>query len=170
MGLTLLIIVALNLSLFLHNNAVENVNAIHSSNCESESYRDPKGFKGSRCRVIKLCFIAEIEILLFRAGVELNPGPGSRPNPPLTFPEFSIISQNCRGLTDCKNACKFMKKVSSFQAPPTFICTQETHCINGFVLDNFYKGLHVIDDGDRNQRGVSILIPEGTGLCTSSRF
>ena len=36
------------------------------------------------------------KILLLRAGIESNPGP------PLDCPGFRLLSQNCRGLSDCK--------------------------------------------------------------------
>ena len=51
--------------------------------------------------VLKKAFscISVLAKLLIRAGVEVNPGPGSRN----TFP-FSIKSQNCRGLTDTKKS------------------------------------------------------------------
>ena len=46
-------------------------------------------------------------------------------------------------------------------SPLTVACLQETHHINRFAIDNLFKGTLVNDDGDRNQKGVCILIPEG---------
>ena len=127
------------------------------------SRSDYRSMKSPLCRQTKLCFAIGIWILLLRAGIEPNPGPDLTAN----FPEFSVISQNCRGLTNCKKVCRMVKKLNSSKAPLTVACLQETHCINKFALNNLYKGSYVVDDGDRNQRGVSILIPEGLELCES---
>ena len=75
-----------------------------------------------------------------------------------------MISQNCRGLTDCKKACKLVRSISSVRnkkgKAPTVACLQETHFINRFALDNLYKGSYAVDDGERNEKGVAILVPE----------
>lgn len=127
------------------------------------SHKNYRSMKSTLCRQTKHCFVIGIGILLLRAGIEPNPGPDLATN----FPEFSVISQNCRGLTNCKKVCRMVKKLNLSKAPLTVACLQETHCINKFALNNLYKGTYVVDDGDRNQRGVSILIPEGLELCES---
>ena len=118
--------------------------------------------------VISLAFLCGLAILLIRAGVELNPGPDSAGHP--DFPEFGIISQNCRGLTDCKKSCRLVRKLNSHKnkSVPVIACLQETHCINRFALDNLYSGSYLADDGERNQRGVAILIPDAFELCEHS--
>ena len=52
---------------------------------------------------------AVIRILLIRAGIESNPGPSSR------LPEFRLVSQNCRGLTDCRKTCHLVKKLADLK-------------------------------------------------------
>ena len=113
--------------------------------------------------LISLAVLIGLATLLIRAGVELNPGPRA------DYPDFRVISQNCRGLTDCRKTCCLVKKLSASRAghSPVFACLQETHCINRFALNNLHKGTHVIDDGERNQKGVSILIPEEFQICDS---
>ena len=102
--------------------------------------------------LVSLAVLIALAILLIRAGVELNPGPIT------VYPDFRVISQNCRGLTDCRKTCRLMKKLSASGTghSPAIACLQETHCINRFALDNLYKGTYVVDDGERNQKGVSI--------------
>ena len=46
------------------------------------------------------------------------------------------------------------------------MCLQETHQINRFATDSF-RGSTVVDDGERNQKGVCILIPEALELVYS---
>ena len=113
-----------------------------------------------------LSVLIGLAILLLRAGIESNPGPVT----PLTeFPPFTTITQNCRGLTEYRKACKFIKCLnrSIVSQTSTIACLQETHCTNRFALDNLFKGTYVTDDGERNQRGVAILIPEVFQLCQS---
>ena len=110
---------------------------------------------GDKRILVLLAVLVGLAILLIRAGIELNPGPGT------DYPDFRVISQNCRGLTDCRKTCRLVKKLSASNAghSPAIACLQETHCINRFALDNLFKGTYVVDDGERNQKGVSILIP-----------
>ena len=60
---------------------------------------------------ISLSVLKALEILLIRAGIEPNPGPVSS----ILSPEFRVVSQNCRGLTDCRKACRLVKKLASFK-------------------------------------------------------
>ena len=118
--------------------------------------------------IVTLSVLEGLEILLVIAGVELNPGPVDL-IPSISLPDFRIISQNCRGLTECRKATRLLQSLSSKKSKPAPViaCLQETHCINKFALNNLFKGSRVIDDGDRNQRGVAILIPEEFSLCQS---
>ena len=91
----------------------------------------------SRCL---LSVVNGLQALLVRAGVELNPGPDE----PANLPAFVTVSQNCRGLSDCKKACKLMKSIYGSKGSPTIACLQETHCLNTFALNNFFRGSSVI--------------------------
>ena len=97
-----------------------------------------------------------LRILLIRAGVELNPGPSG------ASACIRVLSQNCRGLTECRKTSQLIKTIYKKAAGKSqpISCFQETHQINRFVLDNLFDGSYVVDDGERNQRGDSILIPE----------
>ena len=106
---------------------------------------------------VSISIIIALAILLIRAGIELNPGPDVS-----ELPEFGVLTQNCRGLTDCRKTCRLVKRLNRLgaKASPNIVCLQETHCVNRFALDNLFEGSYVIDDGERNQRGVAILIPK----------
>ena len=108
-----------------------------------------------------------ISILLLAAGIEPNPGPD--PIPVVDEEELSVLSQNCRGLTDRNKLIKFLKQldVDKRQSKNTIACLQETHCIDQFATDNFYNGVVVLDNGERNQKGVGILVPEVFEVCQS---
>ena len=121
--------------------------------------------------------------LLVRSGIEPNPGPVPAPaqapafNPALgpiragVCESFKIISQNCRGLTDRKKLMQVLRKmfpVKNKLASRSVACLQESHKIDRFTIRNYFKGKAVIDDGERNQRGVCILIPENFEVCSSS--
>ena len=112
--------------------------------------------------------LSMITILLLRAGIESNPGP----LPPDLFPDMIVKSQNCRGLTDCRKTINLLKrlypsKVSVSSSPTVISCLQETHVINNFALSQFFKGTAIIDNGERNQKGVCVLIPEGLRVLES---
>ena len=104
-------------------------------------------------------------LLLLMGGVELNPGPV-----PEEEPGFALRSQNCRGLTDRNKLFKLLRQMYPPSKPSslaTISCLQETHCIDKFVLDHYFKGSSVIDNGERNQRGVCILVPDAFEICSS---
>ena len=117
------------------------------------------------CSLISLSVLIALAILLIRGGIEPNPGPVDQ-----LVPEFSIISQNCRGLTECKKVCRLIKRLTLSKAKPLpkIVCLQETHCINRFALDNFLDGEYIVDDGEIIQRGVAILVPKAFQICQSS--
>ena len=99
-----------------------------------------------------------IEILLMIGGVELNPGPRQGVSGSL----FSILSQNCRGLTDRNKLINLLRKIfprSKPQGSYPIACLQEVHKIDKFVVENCLDGGIVLDNGERNQRGVCILVP-----------
>ena len=107
-----------------------------------------------------------IGTLLVRGGIESNPGPAQDES------KLCVISQNCRGLTDRNKFCRILRKIYPASnrvksANYTIACLQETHCIDKFVASCIFRGKSVIDDSERNQRGVCILIPEGFELCDS---
>ena len=144
----------------LYSSIMKSV--VHSSSkCFRFSYFNRISLKVTI--LISLAVLIGLATLLIRAGAELNPGPRA------DYPDFRVISQNCRGLTDCRKTCCLVKKLSASRAghSPVFACLQETHCINRFALNNLHKGTHVIDDGERNQKGVSILVPEEFQICDS---
>ena len=111
-----------------------------------------------------------IHLLLMMGGVELNPGPALHDVNEHRV-DFHLLSQNCRGLTDRKKIIKLLKQVypttKKVCRSPIVSCFQETHVIDRFAIDNFFKGQAVIDDGERNQRGVCILVPEEFEVCES---
>ena len=120
--------------------------------------------------LLSLLAVACALSLMAIGGVESNPGPTTD-----SEEVFWIRSQNCRGLTDRNKLFKIMKKMfpaSPFKAAAasdcTVACLQETHCVDKFVLDHYFQGTAVIDDGDRNQRGVCTLISKDFEVCTSS--
>ena len=107
-------------------------------------------------------FISWLLILLIIAGIESNPGPGS---------VIHIKSQNCRGLSECKKAISLLRKLfpsnTNRVKEPLIACLQETHVLNEFALDNYFQGAAIVDNGERNQRGVCILISDSFELCES---
>ena len=109
------------------------------------------------------CFV--IRTLLFRAGVELNPGP-------VDVEGFCLRSQNCRGLTDRNKLFKLLRKMFPISraglTAKSIVCLQETHQVDKFVLNYHFKGTAVVDDGERNQRGVCTLVSEDFEVCSSN--
>ena len=111
---------------------------------------------------------ALIMALLSIGGIESNPGPA-----PCVAEKFRLLSQNCRGLTDRDKLIKLIRKIyprsttSKSVAGHTISCLQETHRIDMFAVDNLFKGKVVNDDGERNQRGVCILVPEAYKIVSS---
>ena len=99
-------------------------------------------------------------------GVESNPGPNHA-----TEEGFLIRSQNCRGLTNRNKLFKMLRKLfpngRGQVSSRNIACLQETHCIDTFVIDHYFKGTAIIDNGERNQRGVCSLIPESFEVCSS---
>ena len=81
------------------------------------------------------------------------------------------MSQNCRGLTDRKKLIGIMRKIYPNRQPPgghsVISCFQESHCVDSFLVDNLFKGQAVVDNGERNQRGVCMLVPESFELISS---
>ena len=141
-----------------------------SRNVKSFSQRKPKCFALSGFFGWLLIFALSIAVttltkalifnLLFRSGVEVNPGPEAAA-------KLDLLSQNCRGLSDRKKLIRIVKKIypsTRKSAHRVIACLQETHKLDKFVLRNLYRGVSVIDDGTRNQRGVCILIPESFDL------
>ena len=109
-----------------------------------------------------------ITALLFIAGLELNPGPGSHAGG-----KFGVLSQNCRGLTDRSKLIRLLRKIypcrlSSNNNNDVIACLQETHRIDKFAVDNMFDGSIVNDEGERNQRGVCILVPESYEVVQSN--
>ena len=107
-----------------------------------------------------------IRLLLFLGGIEINPGPSNAGS------TCRIVSQNCRGLTDRKKLVRILrslypsvnKKVSDI----TVACLQETHLIDQFTAGLWFKGSIVVDNGERNQRGVCILVPDSMEVCSKA--
>ena len=99
-----------------------------------------------------------ILILLLRGGIEPNPGP------------IQIVSQNCRGLTDKKKLRKVFRSlypVSRSKANLSRVaCLQETHHIDSFIASVMFNGKIILDNGERNQRGVCLLVPDGFEVCS----
>ena len=113
--------------------------------------------------------LARLRVLLFVSGIEQNPGPVSVSDRDNNF-TFSVLSQNCRGLTDRNKLISIIRKIypRTKSVEPVIACLQETHRIDRFAAENLFRGSLVVDDGERNQRGVCILIPEPLTLCKSS--
>ena len=108
-----------------------------------------------------------IESLLVIGGIELNPGPVREEE------GFRLKSQNCRGLTDRNKLFRLLKRLYPNKGSrpctgPSIACLQETHSLDTFTLDNYFKGTAIVDNGLRNQRGVCILIPESFEVCSAS--
>ena len=113
-----------------------------------------------------------ILVLLMIGGIEQNPGPfpavGNREGSPLE--SFNILTQNCRGLTDRNKLIKLLRKMyprSKVIGSQTIACLQEIHRIDRFAVTNCFDGSCVIDDGERNQKGVCILVPEFLEIVNS---
>ena len=115
----------------------------------------------SSVRLIYCCFSTSlklIRLLLFRGCIERNPGP------------FQIVSQNCRGLTDRIKLRKVFRSI--YPANRTRVnlnlvaCLQETHSIDVFSASIVFNGKIIADNGERNQRGVCILVPDGFEVCS----
>ena len=116
---------------------------------------------------ILLDLVRNIRILLIRGGVEINPGPDQR-----VEEGFLIKSQNCRGLSDRSKLFRLLKGMfpsrRGANVSPTIGCWQETHIVDSYVLDQYFKGTVVKDNGERNQRGVCTLIPDQFEVCSTS--
>ena len=115
------------------------------------------------CSRLLLVVIWNINSLLIIGGIESNPGPEEEA-------AFKIRSQNCRGLTDRNKLFKMLRKLypnSQSNLVPSIACLQETHCLDQFVLDHYFKGTAIVDNGERNQRGVCILVPDSFEVCSS---
>ena len=111
-----------------------------------------------------------IRTLLVRGGVEMNPGPGPTSDGDRSF-GFQMISQNCRGLTDRKKLVNILRGLYPFskrmENKVKIACLQETHQIDKFTANLWFRGVTLVDNGERNQRGVAILIPDGFVLTKS---
>ena len=107
-----------------------------------------------------------IDILLILGGIEQNPGPA--PQAGSSGP--SILSQNWRGVTDRKKLLRILKKIypSRQSSGKVIACLQETHCIDQFSIDNCFNGQAIVDNGQRNQKGVCILVPDSYEVCSST--
>ena len=119
-----------------------------------------------RCRSLSIAVL--FGLLLLRQGIESNPGPFPDPNA-ATFKSStydgnrngsSIITQNCRGLTEPAKLTALLKKSFGNPNHAKVLCLQETHQINRFALDNHHRGESVVDNGERGQRGTAILVSE----------
>ena len=102
--------------------------------------------------------------LLVIGGIEVNPGPIGEEM------AFQIRSQNCRGLMNKNKLFKLLRSLYPLSRPspmPSIACLQETHCLDDFILRHYFKGTAVVDNGERNQRGTCILIPEDFEVCSS---
>ena len=106
-----------------------------------------------------------IRSLLLRGGIEPNPGP----DPVRELYGFQLISQNCRGLTDKKKLARLLRNIFpvSKRGINKFMiaCLQETHQIDSFTANLWFRGVLVTDNGERNQKGVAILVPDGLEVC-----
>lgn len=89
----------------------------------------------------------------------MNPGPGPTSSARSKQVDFDIITQNCRGLTDQKKAIQVLRLHQRTRRSATISCLQETHYIDRFAIDNAFNGKAVIYYGDRNGKGVVILVP-----------
>ena len=114
---------------------------------------------------IFICLLL-IRLLLLKSGIEPNPGPDNE-----SQVDFCLLSQNCRGLTDRQKVIRLLRKIYPGMAKSkrisTIACLQETHTIDRFAVDAFFKGHSIIDDGERNQRGVCILVPDAFEISDS---
>ena len=99
-----------------------------------------------------------ILILLLRGGIEPNPGP------------IQIVSQNCRGLTDRNKLRKVIRSIYPANRTKAnssrLACLQETHFIDSFTAGVVFNGKVIVDNGERNQKGVCILVPESFEVCS----
>ena len=116
----------------------------------------------STCTMTALAIV--IKNLLVIGNIERNLGPADEEC-------FRLCSQNCRGLTDRSKLSKLLRNMfpqnrSNLSNMPSITCLQETHRIDRFVLDHYFKGSAIVDDGERNQRGTCILIPDHYEVCS----
>ena len=122
---------------------------------------------GSLLVVVNVICIKFIRLLLLRGGIEPNPGPENDKN----SNGFSLLSQNCRGLTDKKKLAKLLKSIYPLSRRLlnkfTIACLQETHLMDRFTTSIWHRGEIVVDNGERNQKGVCILLPDSYQLCYS---
>jgi exonuclease III len=114
-----------------------------------------------------LSFIIRLLLLLY--GVEPNPGPFKQGKKE-TF--LSIISQNCRGLTDIKKAIRSINAINKLidQVKPTtrVVLLQECHEINTLHLEKLTRMQIIAANGTRNQAGVAICLDESTNIIKDS--
>lgn len=110
-----------------------------------------------------------IRLLLLLYGVEPNPGP---PDQGKNLTSLSIISQNCRGLTDIKKAIKSIhsinKLIDQFKPSSRVVLLQECHVINTSTLEKLCKMQIITSNGTRNQAGVAICLDESTNVIKDS--
>ena len=129
-----------------------------------------KHFGDGKC-ISLLGFLLLIRILLLRGGIESNPGPAIASSAVGASPlgGFRVLSQNCRGLSERKKLIRILQKIypSRRSTNATIACLQETHCVDRFAIDNYFRGKAIVNDGERNQRGVCILVPDSFEVCSS---
>ena len=116
--------------------------------------------------VINLSLSIFLVSLLLRQGIEPNPGPVDQ-NSSANDVCATIISQNCRGLTDPSKVISLLKKAYSRPNQAKILCLQETHHLDRFTLDNHFQGSCVVDNGERDRKGTAILVPEQFTICLS---
>jgi exonuclease III len=109
-----------------------------------------------------------IKLLLLIQGIEPNPGPIQ------SNPSISIISQNCRGLTDVKKAIKSInalkKVVTEAKTAQSIILLQECHEINSERLGKITNKQIISANGTRSSSGVAICLDEESVLVQNSIY
>ena len=111
--------------------------------------------------------LVTVGIMLIIAGIELNPGPRSQVN-------LSIISQNCRGLSNTGKAlttiAHLKKKHLELGSNYHVTLLQETHEIDSNYLGK-NSGMQIIAaNGTRAQAGVAICLSENINIIPNSKL
>jgi exonuclease III len=108
-------------------------------------------------------------LLLLLNGVEPNPGPF---NLGKNSTSLSIISQNCRGLTDNKKAIRSIDAINKIidlvKPSARVVLLQECHEINTPLLEKITKMQIIASNGTRNQAGVAICLDENINIIKDS--
>jgi len=126
-------------------NKFRNKNIIFLNACKLQFQTIRVGRITNNDKVMTLILIL---LILFRSGIELNPGPprGTK-----------IVTYNCNGLGDQSKLRRLLTKVNKDVENGAIILLQETHIVNSDYLKTIWKNKFISNCKKTNAAGVIIL-------------